>query len=559
MDKDLQFLTEMSNEELTPFIKILTQDKNGETIWTEELTSLQAYKDNYPNHHMYIKEAIHEFQKFGGDTIANIFRGGRGVSYDEILSDVCKALEVEIGKNDDVLSRECALLKKYFKDMLEKFSKEEVEKIARSLGIDLSQMNDMVIEKIIDLIFLHGNKIFLKGVGASAGIGVGAVTGQIFGRLFGTSIGGPVAWGISIASLLPLLSSPATRITIPATLYIAYLRQIYFQKKEEKEVNENFDDLETILKDAGISEEERVKILKDFDINKILKKQKLNILIVGGTGVGKSSTINALFDEEKASVGLGSTPETMDVCLHDFGNFVIYDSPGLGDSPEKDELHKQKIRSMLLEKNEYNEALIDLVLVIIDGRTRDLSSFGNLIEVIKPLLEDERRILVAINKCDQVGNDPTAFDYQLNQPSEYLLRELEECVKAVESRVKDYDIDAEVVYYSAGRTIMDGTRQRPYNLSKLLHHILKNTPKKKRFIYIQHQAKKQENFQSNEAGGRDYNQENFNEAKASVFENIKEWFLNAGEVIAEKVVPVVAEAAEKFVKKIFERFNKWLW
>lgn len=557
MDKDLQFLTEMSDKELTPFIEILTQDKKGEKLWTEELTSLQVYKDNYPNHRMYIKEAIHEFQKFGGDTIANLFRGGRGVSYDEILCDVCKALKVGIEKNDDVLSRECALLKKYFKDMLEKLPKEEVEKIARSLGIDFSQMKDVVIGKIVDLIFIHGNKIFLGSIGTSASMGVGVITGQIFSRFLGTSVGGPVAWAISIASFAPLLSSPASRVTIPATLYIAYLRQVYFQRQEEKEMNENLNDLETILKDVKIPEEERVRILKDFDLDKILKKQKLNILIVGGTGVGKSSTINALFDEEKASVGRGSTPETMDVCLHDFGNFVIYDSPGLGDSPEKDELHKQKIRSILLEKNEHNEALIDLVLVIIDGRTRDLSSFGNLIEVIKPLLEDKRRILVAINKCDQVGNDPTAFDYQLNQPSEYLLCELEECVRAVQSRVAEYGVDADIVYYSAGLTRMDGTRQRPYNLSKLLYHILKNTPKKKRFIYIQHQAKKQENFQSNEAGGRNYNQENFNEAKESVLENVKAWFGKFGDVIVEKVAPVVADAAAKIAKKMLGKLIKW--
>ena len=103
---------------------------------------------------------------------------------------------------------------------------------------------------------------------------------------------------------------------------------------------------------------------------------------------------------------------------------------------------------------------------------------------------------------------------------------------------------------------MDGTRQRPYNLSKLLYHILKNTPKKKRFIYIQHQAKKQENFQSNEAGGRNYNQENFNEAKESVFENVRVWLGKFGDAIVEKVVPVVAEAAEKFAKKMLRKFIK---
>ena len=34
-----------------------------------------------------------------------------------------------------------------------------------------------------------------------------------------------------------------------------------------------------------------------------LKKQKINLMITGATGVGKSSTINALFNTEKAKVG----------------------------------------------------------------------------------------------------------------------------------------------------------------------------------------------------------------------------------------------------------------
>lgn len=547
MDKDLQFLKEMSNEDLDLFIKILTQDKDAEKRWTEGLTSLQVYKENYPKHHMYIKEAIQEFQKFGGDTFANLLRGGKGVSYDEILSDVCKALEVKVDKNDDILSRECVILKKYFEETLEKLPKEEVEKLARSIGIDFTQVKDVAIDKILDLIFVYGNKIFLKSMGAS--VGVGAVAGQVFARFFGTSIGGPIAWGVSVGSLLPLVSSPASRVTIPATLYIAYLRQVYFQKKEEKEMNEELNILENVMQNEQIPEEARMKFAQEFNLDKILKKQKLNILIVGGTGAGKSSTINALFDDEKAKVGLSHMPETMDIRLYDFGNFVIYDSPGLGDSPEKDKSHIQKITNILCEKNENNEALIDLVLFIIDGRTRDLSSFTRLIKVVKPLLEDNRRILVAINKCDQAGNDPTAFDYQQNQPSESLLAELEESAKYIQSRIAEQGIDVDIVYYSAGLTKSDGTRQKPYNLSKLLYHILKNTPKKKRFIYIQHQSKKQSNFQSNESGSKDYNKENLEEAKESIWENIKEWANELGDIIIEKVVPKIIDACVRWWKK----------
>ncbi len=90
--------------------------------------------------------------------------------------------------------------------------------------------------------------------------------------------------------------------------------------------------------------------LSNEELRKIhnrIRQTKINVLLVGGTGVGKSSTINALFQshekESNAVVGEGTTPETMDIGDYELENLVIWDTPGLGDSPEKDKEHQEKL------------------------------------------------------------------------------------------------------------------------------------------------------------------------------------------------------------------------
>ena len=87
-------------------------------------------------------------------------------------------------------------------------------------------------------------------------------------------------------------------------------------------------------------------------------------------------------------------------------NFIIYDSPGLGDG-EKDRAHTQKIQGLLQEYDSNGNALIDLVLVIIDGGVeRDLESTYKSIAIVSRAMNqaDRERILVAVNKCDICSN-----------------------------------------------------------------------------------------------------------------------------------------------------------
>lgn len=129
-----------------------------------------------------------------------------------------------------------------------------------------------------------------------------------------------------------------------------------------------------------------------------LKKQKLNVMFVGATGVGKSSTINAIFNMEIAKVGYDVDPETVTIQKYEIDNMVLWDTPGLGDNPEKDKRYVVEIANVLKQKDENGELLIDEVVVLIDGSNRDMKTAYEVIEnVIVPYIGDTKRIVVAIN------------------------------------------------------------------------------------------------------------------------------------------------------------------
>ena len=217
-----------------------------------------------------------------------------------------------------------------------------------------------------------------------------------------------------------------------------------------------------------------------------IKEMKVNILITGATGCGKSSTINALFNAEKAKVGQGVDPETMDITKYELDNIVLYDSPGLGDGKEADKRHSKNIIDKLYDKDSDGKLLIDLVLVILDGSSRDLGTSFELINnvIIPNLGGDKNRLLVAINQADMAMKGRHWND-KLNQPEPELIKFLNEKVESTKRRIKDAtSVDIEPIYYSAGYKDGNGV-QLPYNLSKLLAFILRHTKKEKRIAFAQ--------------------------------------------------------------------------
>lgn len=243
-----------------------------------------------------------------------------------------------------------------------------------------------------------------------------------------------------------------------------------------------YEEIEEIINTSDLSESEKSRLMSSLIR---LKNQKLNILITGATGCGKSSTINAMFGEEVAKVGVGVDPETMDIQKYSLGNMILWDSPGLGDGKDADNRHAQNIIKKLAETDKDGNALIDIVLVILDGSSRDMGTSYELInQVIIPNLgkDREKRILIAINQADMAMKGRN-WDHENNRPNEELIEFLDQKVESVKNRIYgSTGVKVEPIYYSAGYT--DGeSKQNPYNLSKLFSYILKMTPKEKRLAY----------------------------------------------------------------------------
>lgn len=236
------------------------------------------------------------------------------------------------------------------------------------------------------------------------------------------------------------------------------------------------------LKDKSTEEQrEGMKaILNTLDI-------PLSILIIGGTGVGKSSTINAIYGENRVKVGSNPNPQTQEIEQCQISkNLTLYDSPGLGEGSEKDKQHMEKIHKLLTDTDENGNAKIDLALVIIDATVKGLGQEYETIKYLLKTLGDSKRILIGLNKCDCAVSE-RFFNRKDNKLGEQQEKFLQEKVADLLMRIKaDTELSLgknDIVYYSAGFYDENTqTQDKLYNISQLAEMILNKIPRKKRVV-----------------------------------------------------------------------------
>ena len=158
----------------------------------------------------------------------------------------------------------------------------------------------------------------------------------------------------------------------------------------------NGEDLFNMIKFSNQLKPEEIK--KINEIYHELEKTEVNILFIGRTGVGKSSTINTLLGTKHAKID-SIKPGTDEIQIYNFKNLKVYDSPGFGESKEKDEKIRKEIFNLITKKNAKGEGLIDIIFFIFDANSRDYSeSYIIINEFISKLLDNPKRLVLALNK-----------------------------------------------------------------------------------------------------------------------------------------------------------------
>lgn len=244
-DSGLEFLGQMKSEDLNDLVYCLTHDEDGEVRLTEELTDDPHYKIFYPRHKEYWQLIAAEIQCFGANTFATLFRGGKGVLYEEVLYDVCDKMKVNYNKNSQVDRVESLLLSKILTDAIESMSPSQLRELAQVTGVNnMSGITpELMVGTFQTLFRMGGFKSYqLTVIVANAVLRTVAGRGLSFAGNAALTrtmsvLAGPIGWVITGLWTAIDIAGPAYRVTIPAVINIAVLRQKHLYEDKALEVS----------------------------------------------------------------------------------------------------------------------------------------------------------------------------------------------------------------------------------------------------------------------------------------------------------------------------------
>ncbi|AOL14428.1 MULTISPECIES: DUF3944 domain-containing protein [Enterobacteriaceae] len=231
-DPDLNLLGQCSNEELQLLVSILITDpRDGDTRWTESLTSTPEYRLLAPEHRRYWQLIAAEFQRYGANTLVSLIRLGQGVTYREILEDVCDKLNVNYNLKSTTETIELCLLMKVLEKSLDQMTPEELATFSRNMQLDLTNPTPQLILMAVQAAIRTSSLAALElatVLSASVITSLGGIatwgTVVVASRALSV-IAGPVAIALSSAWMISDIAGPAYRVTIPACIIVAWLRQ----------------------------------------------------------------------------------------------------------------------------------------------------------------------------------------------------------------------------------------------------------------------------------------------------------------------------------------------
>lgn len=240
-DEDLAFLEYCSEEDIKQLASFLIYDAKGKKRVSTQILSdkeFEALNGSPEQWRSSWRLVAGELQHFGGDTVVNVFRR-EGVLYREILRDTCKRLGVKFDKENETWEIEKKLIEHFIERLWDEMSEEERNSTLKSMNIADFAEGKVDWRSMTPLAWFGGAAAgawyawaasAAKFAFAPSNFSRTALTvASSFVAQRGASI--LLAPAVAVAFTVPALSGTAFRVTVPATIQIAYMRQKYLQKE----------------------------------------------------------------------------------------------------------------------------------------------------------------------------------------------------------------------------------------------------------------------------------------------------------------------------------------
>ena len=205
------------------------------------------------------------------------------------------------------------------------------------------------------------------------------------------------------------------------------------------------------LRGAGATDDQ-LRVAETELRERVQREPDPRVALIGFTGVGKSSTINALFNAgqaisdvractQEAHEGHGDVSEY----TGSQGTVVVYDMPGLGEDLQADQRHLGTYATVLPR--------VDVAVWTFHAGDRAMTPMQHALLTLQDRIGPDfaSKLIFAVNKADAIAPGETAWVHRMNVPSREQQHNIADFEAYIREKVRQVwpRWDGQIVTYSA--------------------------------------------------------------------------------------------------------------